>query len=571
MTGKRARGATRAPESWQSGSAPVGRGSVQVLLLLALACRVAAAADPPARTISGTVVRRVIFERQPIFTESDRARLSWLPLAMVNRLHVDTQPGVIRRTLLFGPGIALDPESLAETERKLRELGIFGDVEVRAMQAPGDSVDVLVRTRELWTTSVDFSYDKFENDRLWSVQMREKNFLGMARTVQLSRDADVDRTSWSLGFADRQLFDGTWQGDIGWSDSDDGGAFHWRLARPFFRLTDTWSLETSWSDVDARPRYYLTSTRYVRPRAQIRQAHVGLSKRWKVTGQGVWRWGAGFWAENNDIIADTPLEVASPDGDLGVTASLPAAVPEDREWYVPALRLQRRTRHYEERRYLYAMGTTEDIPRGLEFTLDAGFAPRWLGSTESGLWWRYRQDSFHKTSRHWLHRVVVSGTGLLRAGGARDTRIKVQIASYHDFAPGLTLATSILGGTGSEVDRHRLFDLGLNSGLRAARFRELSGDRLLRANVEMRAIWRRGLYDLVTPGLVVFADYGTAWLEEETDFRWGLVRGSIGAGLRLGFNRGGTDVPIRIDLAWPLLYPVDQSSPILSIGTGHVF
>jgi hemolysin activation/secretion protein len=87
----------------------------------------------------------------------------------------------------------------------------------------------------------------------------------------------------------------------------------------------------------------------------------------------------------------------------------------------------------------------------------------------------------------------------------------------------------------------------------------------------LRAVYTPGLYDLITPGLVVFADHGTAWLEDERDFRWSQVRGAVGAGLRLGFNRGSADLPIRIDLAWPVFYPAEQSAPVLSIGTRHLF
>ena len=106
---------------------------------------------------------------------------------------------------------------------------------------------------------------------------------------------------------------------------------------------------------------------------------------------------------------------------------------------------------------------------------------------------------------------------------------------------------------------------------RAARYRELAGDRLLRGNAELRLIKTSGLFRLITPGVVVFSDFGTAWFEDQSEFTWSRVRGAYGFGSRLGFTRAAADVPIRIDFAWPMLYPTVQPSPVISIGTGHLF
>jgi hemolysin activation/secretion protein len=135
----------------------------------------------------------------------------------------------------------------------------------------------------------------------------------------------------------------------------------------------------------------------------------------------------------------------------------------------------------------------------------------------------------------------------------------------------VTLAWGVTAGIASSIDRSQVYHLGLDSGLRAARYRELSGDRLLRGNAELRLTKTSGLLRLVTPGVVVFSDFGSAWFEDDADFRWDQVRGAYGVGLRLGLTRAAADVPIRIDFAWPMLYPTEQPSPVISIGTGQIF
>jgi len=116
-----------------------------------------------------------------------------------------------------------------------------------------------------------------------------------------------------------------------------------------------------------------------------------------------------------------------------------------------------------------------------------------------------------------------------------------------------------------------VFHLGLGNGLRAARFRERAGDRLLRGNAEVRVVKTSSLFRLITPGAVVFADFGTAWFEDQSNFTWSEVRGAYGFGFRFGFNRAAADVPIRVDFAWPMFYPTEQPAPVISIGTGHIF
>jgi outer membrane translocation and assembly module TamA len=76
---------------------------------------------------------------------------------------------------------------------------------------------------------------------------------------------------------------------------------------------------------------------------------------------------------------------------------------------------------------------------------------------------------------------------------------------------------------------------------------------------------------LFTPGITAFADFGTAWFADETDFTMEDLRGALGIGLRFGMNRAALNAPLRVDFAWPVLYSTDRSAPVISIGVGQVF
>lgn len=520
---------------------------------------------------SGAVVRNIRFDRQPVFTDEDLHAIAWLPLGLVNRLHVDTRLSVIRRELLFAEGDPVDEVLLAESERKLRELGIFAEAELITSAASADSVDVLVRTRELWTTAVNVAYDRFEDETLWTIELREKNFLGSARGFEFARRADVDRDTWVLGVNDRQMIDGTWDGGLRWSTSTDGSSIEWALNREFVQLTGDWGVRMGYRDLQFAPRYYVAEDLYVRPDARRTAVGLELGHRIGLSGDHVWRGLVGTRLAYQNFMNEAPLNLYTPSGRLDVTADFPQDVPEDRRWNTLYVGVERRTRRFERARFLYAMGTREDIPLGAEAILRTGWTARWLGSSTSGLWVDLEQRWTTRLATHWLQALSVEGGGLLGGGEGKDLRLVASLAQYHQPILPVTLAWGVTAGLAQDMDRSDVYHLGLDTGLRAARYRELSGDRLFRGNAELRLTKTSGMFRLLTPGVVGFADFGTAWFEESRDFTWDQVRGAYGFGLRLGFNRAAADVPIRIDFAWPMLYPTEQPSPVISIGTGQIF
>jgi hypothetical protein len=517
------------------------------------------------------VIRDIRFERQPVFTQEDRDAVPWLPLGLVNGLHVDTRIQVIRRALLFEEGDALDQELLDESARKLRDLSIFAEAEISTVSAPGDSVDVLVRTRELWTTALNIAYDRYEDDTLWTLELREKNFLGTARGFEVSRREDPDRDAWVMGVSDRQMIDGTWAGRLRWATASDGSAIEWRLDREFVQLTGEWAVRMGYRDAQLSPRYYVAEGLYLRPDARRTGAGFEWGHRVRLRENGVWRALGGLQFEYQNFMNQEPLNLWTPSGELPITVDFPQDVPEDRRWNTVYFGLERRPRNFEEARYLFAMGTREDIQLGPEVVARAGWTARWLGSTSSGLWFTLNHGWNTRISKHWLQAIRVNGSGLFGSSDGQDLRLQASFAQYHQPVRSMTLAWGISGGMAKEIDRSDVFHVGIASGLRAARFRELAGDRLLRGNAEFRLIKTSGLFRLITPGVVVFSDFGTAWFEDQSDFTWDQVRGAYGFGFRLGFTRAAADVPIRIDFAWPMLYPTAQPAPVISIGTGHLF
>jgi hypothetical protein len=516
-------------------------------------------------------VRRIQFERIPIFDDDDRERLGWLPLGLVNRLHTTTHERVIRREILFAPGSQLDPEVLDESERKLRQTGFFGEVSILPVFVARDSVDVVVRTREIWTTQVTFGYERFEKQVSWSAAVQESNFLGTARALDLARRVDEDRATWSLGFSDRQMFDGLWRGAIHLADSDDGPGSAWSLQRPFESVIAAAAGGAGYYHAGSRPRYYLSGSRYVRPHSDVTQFGVQYLHRVRLSKNYSLRAGVGLRRDNRRFTSERNLIAYEATGSTAQRFAFPVDASEERDVQVVSLILESAPRHYLKRRFIYAMGSVEDIPRGHRLSLEMGLATKAFGATESGMTLSMQHGWTH-TQRAGLVTAQTAVGGLWPSGSSViDLRAGAVVAAYYPLISDFSLALGVRSDTGSNLDRQGVYTLGIDNGLRAARFREFAGDRLLRANAELRWVYRRGVAGLLTPGLVGFFDAGHAWFEDERDLIWEDIRGAVGIGLRLGFARSSQTLPVRVDLGWPVLYDNERPGAILSIGTGQVF
>ena len=90
-------------------------------------------------------IDRVELERQTVFPETTGTPLPWL-LRLANRLHHRTSAWVIRREILFREGMPLDTLRLQESERLLRDRGIFEAVRITRRADEGRNV---VRVRPL--------------------------------------------------------------------------------------------------------------------------------------------------------------------------------------------------------------------------------------------------------------------------------------------------------------------------------------------------------------------------------------------------------------------------------------
>jgi hypothetical protein len=134
----------------------------------------------------GKIIRKVIIKKldvfgTSVFDTSSRSR-SWIEKTG-NRVHVKTTDYVINKNILVRTGDRLDPFVLADNERLLRSLSSIEDVRFIVSPAgnSGDSVDILVLTKDVWSLGFDMSLSGLDkgNFSLW-----ERNLMGTGHDLQ---------------------------------------------------------------------------------------------------------------------------------------------------------------------------------------------------------------------------------------------------------------------------------------------------------------------------------------------------------------------------------------------------
>lgn len=311
----------------------------------------------PFEPYAGMIIRAIALVRLDLFTAYDPDTgdpVQTMLDRLGDALHVNTREGVISRYFLMREGDALDPNALADTERILRATSFIQEAHilVAPLAATGDSVDLVVITRDRWTLGVDL---KIKSVSSYDVRIADRNFGGWGHefTNQLLVDTDEDRPVGYVGTFRIDNIYGTFvRNTYGFRGTRDETTGRFLLSRdreaPQIRTTGAVGATGSrLGSLGDRPQQEFVDLNVWLGRA----FPVGRDPRTAVVVAGSW--------ENLDF-RDRPDSV---------TADFNRAF-HDRTTLLSSLSLTKS--HYREGRLIVGYGQTEDIPYGLLATLTGG-------------------------------------------------------------------------------------------------------------------------------------------------------------------------------------------------------
>ncbi|ANM29112.1 hypothetical protein ABI59_05110 [Acidobacteria bacterium Mor1] len=490
--------------------------------------------DEPTLVRQGASIGAILIRNGNVF-DTEREDENNFVFRAANKIHVRTRKQVIRRLLLFERGDPFDPDVLRESERLLRGMPFLFDASIRPFRLYDDNtVDIEVRTRDVWTLQVGFGFSRSGGREETRIGVEDTNFLGTGKAILVRRTDLIDRDEQIFRYRDPNLLGSRVFLEARFADNSDGGAERLAVRRPFFSLASRWS--AGMEAADDRRIEPLYDRGEIFARFRQRTEHVsgffGLSegRRRRTTR----RYLVGF------VYEDRVFETLQGE---------PTVQPADQTFAYPWVGFQWIHDRFIRARQLDRLQRTEDLNLGHELNATLGRGTTAMGSDLDRTLWSvdYRYGSSPGDGQIVLLRA--RGSGRYEEGEGRNVTLGAQVRYFvRDFGRH-QLFFSVAGDYASRLDGQNQLLLGGDTGLRGYPIRFLRGDRRLLITVEQRFYTDWHLARLAHIGAAVFFDAGDAWFADGGGFS---LKKDVGLGLRVGSSRSASAAMVHIDVAFPL-------------------
>ncbi|MEJ2539054.1 MAG: BamA/TamA family outer membrane protein [Gemmatimonadota bacterium] len=513
-------------------------------------------------------ITEIFIDNHSIFDLDDLPvdRFRWA-FEFANALHMRTRPSFIRRELLFGVGDCYDSFQISDSERILRRLPFISNAEVYGIRQPDGSWHVVVDTRDEWSTRLEVTVEYANGLDHRSIGLTEQNFLG--RGFQISGFYVRNDANERLGgqFFTPQLFGTEADFLIGGGNTQVGRFWTVGVTQPFVGETGRWAGRTAASRSED---YFIYSSgtpdmpgNVLLPIEQRRSEFTGMIRFGEPgsltsVGLGVAR------AELTPIDFPASLEVVE-NRDFGNPQPAPPEVVDEvarQTFFSSGFRINllfgQRNIRFIQRTGLDALRGVADLQVGTDVSLTLG---RTVGSGDTPDDLNTRLTVYAATAPSpftLISRVGVEGRQVFfdpstTRRGWRDVLARFDLLLYWqpDRFERHTVLTRVSASGGWTMDRPFQLTLGGRRGLRGFDEDDYPGARRVVLNLEDRIYLGWPAPNFADLGITLFGDFGRVFGGDVPfgfDSGW---RGSVGAGLRIGFPAGTRGVA-RVDLAWPL-------------------
>ena len=515
------------------------------LLLLLSAGRTAFAAeatpavlDPQQLEADKVLIGNIILEKQDVFDLSDPKENNAL-YRLANRLHIVTKDPVIEKQLLFKPGDVYSKRLVEESERILRKNTYFYDVSIIPGNLKDGSVDVHVKTRDVWTLRPGFSFSRSGGENKIMVKLEELNLFGRGQKILFSKSSDVDRDSTLFEYRDRHIGSSWTSATLRVADNSDGHSYLLSVVRPFFALDTRWAAGATVFDDERRSTLYQLGEQaaaYAHERRYFSAFggwSAGLRDGW------VRRYTAGIASDDNQF-----ADAMDPD--------LPSVVPENRKLVYPYMGIEILEDRFETTNNRDQIERTEDFLTGTRFWARLGWSDESFGADRDAVVYALGADRSFGTLAETALLLTGNVSGRHESGDAANVLFNAAARFYRQQSEKRTFFTTLSATVGSNLDLDNPVELGGDTGLRGYPLRYQSGDSKVLLTVEQRYFWDWYPFRLFRVGGAIFADTGRTWGDNPLGGESLGWLSDVGFGLRFAPTRTGLRNIIHLDVAFPL-------------------
>jgi hypothetical protein len=433
-----------------------------------------------------------------------------------NALHITTQAGVIRRTLLVKPGDLYDSAKVAESERALRALTIFRAVSIDTVRVDG-RLALRVETDDAWSTIPDFDYSSVAGSLTWAAALTEGNLLGTGTALTGRYEKTPDRHSVSVGYNSTGVLGRRTVLSGQYKRISDGRTGNWSVGVPFYETVAPRALTTDGAVANERVLQFRDGV--LADSVQHRELRFGVSGGVALasTPTSYLRlWFAAAWRREDFALAATMPFPRSQFGTVGAGIEI------------------RRVR-FQVLKNFNSFARQEDVDLSHLLHLGLWAAPSAWGyaSGRAGI----GPEVSAQTGAAWPGGFVVfrgQGAGVWTGAGVDSGRVIGSTTLVSQNLTRQSLIVHLEGGMLRNPKPGDEFDLWRDSkGPRLFGAHAFTGNRMWWLALEDRVLLKDEVWGLFGVGLGPYLDYGGAWDANEP----ARVGGDAGLALRLGPTR----------------------------------
>ncbi len=533
-----------------------------------------------------TVVDSLRFDIKDAFDGADaHSKYERWAFSLLNKLHIESREGTIRRRLLVSEGREATQGTLLESEKALRDEQFLGDAVIEVGPDRGGKRTVKVTTYDQWTTAIVASlqlqqgkpfslilkgdWDKLlEEEWLYGIGIWESNLLGTGTRLGASYRHELERDVLE-GLVSNQSFTRyNLQGSLYAANLSDGHSYQGKLAMPLRSRTDRWAFAAHASSLRLTELLYFDANRLDELPDSLREAKAGKARKQReyegVTHDSLFLSVTRSYGSRLKLSV-TPTffyqdryhredSVLKPDPALDAAASLPPSAEEPwlRTDALLGLELSLYQYDYKTARNVNTLTCNETIETGWRLTARAALNQEWLGAGTSDLWLSQEAAYGQAWMGGWFASCSLSTEYYVapEGGSLSDGRVD---ASFEGQWKPVDRHASVLGGSWSSffaTPDSRQLVLGASEGLSGYPSFYYSGQARLLLLGEQRFFPEWELLTFV-PAYSLFLAAGNTF-PSYSDFDPGDLHYSLGAGIRIGRSKSPTKGMQHISVSWPL-------------------
>jgi hypothetical protein len=494
--------------------------------------------DPARLEADQVLIGNIVLEKQDVFDLSIPKENNAL-FRLANRLHIITKDSVIEKQLLFKPGDVFSKRLSDETARLLRRNSYFYDVSITPKNLDDGTVDLHVKTRDVWTLKPGLTYSRKGGENKTAVSLEELNLLGHGQQLTFARSSDVDRDTSLFEFQDRNVGDNWLSLRLRFADSSDGKSNFLSVTRPFYALDTRWAAGGSVLDEEREESLYQLGEKAAeyRHKRDFYSAFGG----WSAGLRDGWvqRYTGGVVYDDNQF-----SNVLEP--------SLPAAIPEDRKLVYPYVGIEILEDRFETARNRNQIDRTEDFLTGVRLSATLGWADESFGADRDALLYSLSASRSFGDLATSVLLLSVRASGRIESSDLANSLFSIDARYYKQQSEKQTFVAALDATWGDNLDLDNPVELGGDTGLRGYPIRYQSGESKLLLSLEQRYFTDWYPFRLFRVGGALFADAGRTSGDNPLGGESLGWLTDVGLGLRLAGTRTGSRSMIHIDVAFPL-------------------